>query len=185
MAKKAKAKRPAARSRSARKAAPRKARKVEAIPRRYGALVPAMVVRGASAALAFYAKAFGAKEMGGRMQGPDGKIMHAEFRIGDRVVMISDEMLEMGAKSPQTLGGSPASLLIYVRDADAVFRRAIEAGARSLQEPADQFWGDRWGRLVDPFGHEWQVATHIADLSQKQMAAAMQTAMAAGQPGQG
>ncbi|MFT3917574.1 MAG: VOC family protein [Anaeromyxobacteraceae bacterium] len=161
-------KRPAKPKVRARKAAPRK-KQVEAIPKRYGVLVPSLTVRGCADALAFYAKAFGAKELGGRAQGPDGRIMHAEFRIGDRVVMIADEFPEMGSKSPQALGGSPASLLLYVKDVDAAFRRAVDAGAKVTMPLEDQFWGDRYGRVVDPFGHDWQLATHKEDVSPKEM----------------
>lgn len=175
------AKRKAKARRPARKPA-RKAKKVEAIPSRYGAVTPSLTVRGAAEALAFYAKAFGAKEVGGRMAGPDGKIMHAEFRIGDRMLMIQDEFPEMGARSPQSLGGTGGSVLIYTRDTDAMFKRAVDAGAKSQMEPADQFWGDRYAKLVDPFGHEWQIATHKEDLSQKQMMERMQKQMAAMPP---
>lgn len=162
------AKKPAKKSRTTRKAAPRR-KKVEAIPRRYGSLVPSITVRGCADALAFYAKAFGAKEVGGRMAGPDGRIMHAEFKLGDRFVMIADEFPEMGSKSPQTLGGTPASLLLYVKDVDAAFKRAVAAGAKVVQPLEDQFWGDRYGRVVDPFGHDWQLASHREDVSAKEM----------------
>lgn len=155
----------------ARKATARK-RRVEPIPKGYGAMTPFLVVRGGSDAIAFYTRAFGAKERS-RMPGPGGKVMHAELRFGDRMLMLADEFPEMGSKSPQTLGGSASSLLLYVRDVDAAYRRALDAGARSMDEPSLQFWGDRFARVVDPFGHEWQLATHVEDVSPKEMARRM------------
>jgi PhnB protein len=167
------AKRKAARSkaRPARKTPARK-RRVDPIPKAYGAMSPFLYVRGGSDAIAFYARAFGAKERS-RMPGPGGKVMHAELRFGDRMLMLADEFPEMGSKSPQTLGGSASSLLLYVRDVDVAYRRALDAGARSLQEPSLQFWGDRYARVTDPFGHEWQLATHVEDVSPKEMARRM------------
>ena len=156
-----------AKPRSTRKPAPRK-KKVEAIPKRYGAVTPSLVVRGGAAALAFYARAFGAKEVS-RMPGPEGKIMHADFTIGGRMLMLNDEWPEMGARSPQTVGGTASSVLLYFKDVDAAHARAVEAGATSLQPPEDQFWGDRYARVRDPFGHEWQLATHVEDVSVKEM----------------
>jgi uncharacterized glyoxalase superfamily protein PhnB len=151
----------------ARKAAPRK-KKVQAIPAKYGSVTPSLTVRGGSDAIAFYVKAFGAKELS-RMPGPDGRIMHAELKFGDRIVMLNDEMPEMGSKSPQALGGTASGIVLYVKDVDAAHRRAVEAGARSTMEPADQFWGDRYSRLTDPFGHDWGLATHKEDVSPKEM----------------
>jgi PhnB protein len=143
-------------------------KKVEAIPKASGSLIPGLAIRGASDAIAFYVKAFGAKEKS-RMVGPDGKIMHAELKIGDRVLFLGDEAPAMGAPSPQTLNGSPVSLMHYVKDVDAVFARAVAAGAKPVMPPADMFWGDRFGALTDPFGHRWSIATHKADLTPKQM----------------
>jgi uncharacterized glyoxalase superfamily protein PhnB len=147
-------------------------RKVPAIPPSTGCLVPGLAVRGADDAIAFYQKAFGAKLLT-RMPGPGGTIMHAAIRLGDRVLFLGDEMPEMGAPSPQTLGGSPVSIMLYVKDVDGVFQRAVDAGARSLMQPADQFWGDRMGALADPFGHRWSIATHKVDLTPGQMKKAM------------
>jgi len=152
-------------------------RKVEAVPKAYGSLTPGLAIRGAAAAIAFYVKAFGAKELS-RMPGPDGKLMHAELKIGDRILMLGDESPEMGSPSPQTLGGSAVALMHYVKDVDAVFARAVAAGAKPLFPPADMFWGDRYGQVVDPFGHRWSIATHKADLTPKQMAKGMDEWMA-------
>lgn len=162
------AKKAAKKSRTPRRAAPRK-KKVEAVPKRYGVMTPMLIVRGGTAALDFYAKAFGAKQAGPPMMGPDGKVMHAEMKLGDRMLMLADEFPEMGARGPATVGGTPVSLLLYVKDVDAAFRRALDAGATSLQEPKDEFWGDRFSRLRDPFGHEWSLATHVEDVSMKEM----------------
>jgi len=155
--------------RAAKKAAKKPApKRVEAVPKAYGSVTAALAVRGAADAIAFYAKAFGAKERS-RMPGPDGKLMHAEVRIGDTIVMLGDEAPEMGSPSPQTLNGSPVSLMLYVKDVDAVFARAVAAGAKPVMPPADMFWGDRYGAVTDPFGHRWSLATHKADLTPKQM----------------
>jgi PhnB protein len=177
MAKKARGK-----ARPARKVASKAARKparkkVEAVPRASGALVPGLAIRGAAAAIEFYKKAFGAKELS-RMASPDGKIMHAELRLGDRVLFLGDESPEMGAPSPQTLGGSPVSFMHYVKDVDAVYARAVAAGAKPVMPPADMFWGDRYGQVTDPFGHRWALATHQADLTPRQMKKAMDEWMA-------
>ena len=126
----------------------------------------------AAKALGFYQKAFGAEERF-RMPGPGGIIMHAEFTIGDSIVMIGEENLEMGAKSPQTIGGTPLSLLIYVNDVDAAFKRASTAGCKVEMPPTDMFWGDRYGRLQDPFGHSWAIATHKEDVPPEEMAKRM------------
>ncbi|MGA8892652.1 MAG: VOC family protein [Anaeromyxobacteraceae bacterium] len=156
-------------------------KKVEAIPRLSGCLIPGLALRGAAEAIAFYEKAFGAKELS-RMTGPDGKIMHAELKLGDRVLFVGDEAPEMGAPSPLALGGSPVSLMHYVKDVDAVFARAVAAGAKSVMPPADMFWGDRFGSLVDPWGHRWALATHKADLTPKQMKKAMDEWLASQAP---
>jgi uncharacterized glyoxalase superfamily protein PhnB len=164
--------------------APAKARKkVLPIPKGYHVVTPSLVVRGAANAIEFYKKAFGAKELS-RMDGPGGKIMHAEIRIGDSVVMVADEFPEMGSKSPETLGGAPSSLLIYSRDVDALFNQAQAAGAKVTMPVADQFWGDRYGRLVDPFGHNWEVATRRENLTPKEMAKRGAAAMSGPPPQQ-
>ena len=153
-------------------------KKVEAVPRAYGSITAALAVRGAADAIAFYTKAFGAKELS-RMPGPGGKLMHAEVKIGDRIVMLGDESPEMGSPSPQTLGGSAVAIMHYVKDVDAVYARAVAAGAKALFPPADQFWGDRMAGIQDPFGHRWSIATHKADLTPRQMAKGMDDWMAA------
>lgn len=138
--------------------------KVNPIPQGYHTVTPSIVVRGAEEALDFYRKAFNAEETL-RMPGPDGRIMHAEFRIGDSVMMLGDEMPEMGAKSPLSLGGSPVSFFIYVENVEEAWQRAINAGAKQVMPLADMFWGDRAGCVDDPFGHHWWLAQHVADLT--------------------
>jgi PhnB protein len=147
------------------------------IPDGYRTVTPYLTVKGAAQAIDFYKRAFGAQEIE-RMTGPDGKsVMHAEIKIGDSIVMLTDEMPQMGTRSPQTLGGTTASVFLYVPDVDSAFKRAVDAGAKATMPPADMFWGDRFGKLVDPFGHEWGMATHKEDLSpeevRKRAAAAM------------
>ena len=142
---------------------------VKHIPDGYSAVTPYITVKGGSKAIEFYKRAFGAQE-GDRMTGPDGEsVMHTELKIGDSMVMLSDELPQMGSRSPQTLGGTTAGIFLYVPDVDAAFKRAIDAGAEAIMPPADMFWGDRFGKLVDPFGHEWAVATHKEDLSREEI----------------
>ena len=136
---------------------------VKKIPEGYHAVTPYLAVKGGAAAIAFYEKAFGAKELF-RMPAPGGTIAHAELQIGDSRVMLSDEAPDMGAKSPQTLGGSPVSLMLYVEDVDATVKRAIDAGAKPTRPVENQFYGDRSGGIIDPFGHSWWVATHVEDV---------------------
>lgn len=138
--------------------------KVKPVPDGYHHVTPYLVVRGAGKALEFYAKAFGAEERL-RMNGPGDTIMHAEMQIGDSVVMLGDECPEMGANSPQALGGSAVSLLIYTEDVDAAFARATKAGCTAQCPPTDMFWGDRYCKVQDPFGHGWAIATHKEDVS--------------------
>jgi uncharacterized glyoxalase superfamily protein PhnB len=137
---------------------------VQPVPEGFRTITPHLCIRNAAEAIDFYARAFGAVELF-RMPGPEGKLMHAEVKIGDSIVMLSDEFLEWGAKGAQTLGGTPVSLNLYVEDCDAVFNRAVEAGATVKMPLADQFWGDRYGQVVDPYGHVWAVATHVAGVS--------------------
>lgn len=164
-----------------RNATPRKAgatpRKVPFQPKGSHTLTPYLIVRDAPAALAFYARAFGAKEIL-RIAMPDGKVMHAEFRIGDSPVMLTEENPDWGAKSPQTLGGTATHLMVYVRDVDAAFARAIAAGCTAEMPPADMFWGDRYGKLRDPFGHPWSLGTHIEDVPNRQLQKRADAAMA-------
>lgn len=145
---------------------------VKPIPDGYHSVTPYLYVRGAADAIAFYEKAFGAVELM-RLPMPGGVIGHAEIRIGDSVVMLADEMPEWGNKSPQTLGGTSAGLMVYVPDVDAVFARAVAAGASVHKPLADQFYGDRSGSVLDPFGHNWTIATHTEDVPHEEMAARM------------
>jgi PhnB protein len=141
---------------------------VKAIPDGYYSLTPYVVVKGAAEALEFYKKAFGATELM-RMPGPGGRIMHAEMKIGNSVLMLSDENPERGFFSPTTVGRSTGSIMLYTDDVDATFKKAVDAGAKSNQAPTDMFWGDRMGNLTDPFGHLWAIATHKEDVSPEEM----------------
>jgi len=141
---------------------------VKAVPDGYYSLTPYLHVRGAAAAIAFYTKAFGATELA-RLPGPGDTIMHAEVKIGNSILMLSDENPERGAISPQALGGTATSLMFYTDDVDAVFTQAVAAGAKEVMAPMDMFWGDRMGNLIDPFGHQWAIATHKEDLSPEEM----------------
>lgn len=152
---------------------------VKPIPDGYRTLTPHLIVKDAAKAIAFYKKAFGAQELFS-MPSPDGKsIVHAELQFGDTRLMLCEECAEMGAKSPLTTGGTSSSIFVYVKDVDASFRRAIEAGAKELQPPTEMFWGDRYGRLQDPSGHEWEIATHVKDLTPEQIAKGAAEAFAA------
>jgi PhnB protein len=150
---------------------------VKPIPEGYHTLTPYLTVRDAARAIEFYKQAFGAKERG-VMKGPDGKVMHAELSIGDSIVMLSDEFPHAGAVSPQSIGGSASGLHIYVEDVNSAFDRAVKSGATVEMPVADMFWGDRYGKLKDPFGHNWSIATHTADLSGEEMDRGMKEAMA-------
>jgi uncharacterized glyoxalase superfamily protein PhnB len=151
---------------------------VKRIPEGCHTVTPHLVVRGAAQAIEFYQKAFGARELG-RHPGPSGKIMHAEVQIGDSRVHLNDEFPEMGSCAPPTLGGTPVVIHLWVEDVDAVFNRAVQAGAQVVMPVADMFWGDRYGLLQDPFGHRWSLASHLRDLTPEQIAAAGAGAMAA------
>jgi uncharacterized glyoxalase superfamily protein PhnB len=131
-----------------------------------------MTVRDAARAIEFYKQAFGAVEKG-IMHGPDGKIMHAELVIGDSIFMLADEFPQYGSLSPQSTGGAGMGLHIYTEDADAAFERALKAGATVEIPISDMFWGDRYGKLADPFGHKWSIATHKRDMSMDEMAEEM------------
>jgi PhnB protein len=151
---------------------------VKAVPEGFHTITPAIVVKGAATAIDFYKQAFGAEEVS-RMDGPDGIVMHAELRIGNSMLMMSDEFPQYGAAGPETIGGSPVTLCLYVDDCDAVFNRAVEAGATVKMPPADQFWGDRYAKLSDPFGHSWSISTHIKDLTHDEVMEAAAVAMSA------
>jgi uncharacterized glyoxalase superfamily protein PhnB len=131
------------------------------------------VVREAANAIEFYKKAFGAQEIR-RAPGPDGKLMHAELQIGDSRVYLTDEFPEMGARSPLALNGTPVTIHLWVEDVDSSYRRAVDSGARMVMPVADQFWGDRYGIVADPYGHQWSMATHIRDVTPAEMAKAME-----------
>lgn len=149
---------------------------VKPIPDGYHTLTPFLTVRDAARAIEFYKAAFGAQERG-VMKGPDGKIMHAELKIGDSIIMLSDEWPEYGALSPLSTGGAGMGLHIYIDGVDAAFDRAVKAGAEVEMPVMDQFWGDRYGKLKDPFGHRWSIATHTKDLSMDEMKHGMDAAM--------
>jgi PhnB protein len=151
---------------------------VKPVPDGYHTVTPYLVVKGAAKALEFYKKAFGAKERV-RMPGPGGQVMHAEVQIGDSMVMLADEFPQMGAQSPQSIGGTPVGMCLYVKNADAAFKKAIAAGAKQERPLKDQFYGDRSGTLIDPFGHKWTIATHIEDVTPKEMEKRMAAEMLA------
>jgi len=140
---------------------------VKPIPDGYHSVTPYLIIKGASSAIDFYKQAFGATELF-RMD-HEGKVGHAEIKIGDSPIMLADESPEMGSKSPTTLGGTPVSIMIYVEDVDTIFKRAIAAGGEQQKAVQDQFYGDRSGTLKDPFGHVWHVATHKEDVSPDEM----------------
>ena len=133
------------------------------LPAGYPTLLPYLVVRRAAEAIAFYQQVFGAVEIM-RLNAPDGSIGHAEIKIGEAVVMLSEENPAWGSLSPEAIGGSPVTLFLYVPDVDATFESAIKAGAKELMPVKDQFWGDRTGVVIDPFGHRWHIGTHIEDV---------------------
>jgi PhnB protein len=141
---------------------------VKKIPDGYTAVTPYLTIKGAARAIDFYRRAFGAEETM-RLQAPDGSVMHAEIRIGSSVLMLHDEAPQWQALSPQTLGGSPCSLMLYVEDVDACVQRAVGAGATLTMAVADQFYGDRAGALKDPFGHKWHIATHVEDVPEEEI----------------
>lgn len=142
--------------------------RVKPIPEGYHAVTPYLIVKDAARAIAFYQKAFGAKELF-RMARPDGKVEHAELQIGDSRIMLADESPELGARSPQSIGGTPVTIHLYVDDVDAVARRAVDAGAQLMRPIADQFYGDRNGSVADPFGHMWWISTHKEDVTPDEM----------------
>ena len=141
----------------------------KAIPDGYHSVTPYLVMRDAAKAIDFYKRALGATEVF-RFDAPGGKIGHAEIKVGDSVIMLADEMPDMGYRGPQSLGGSAVSLMVYVEDVDSQFKRAVDAGAKVKQPVKDQFYGDRSGTLEDPFGHVWTIATHVEDVSEDELA---------------
>ena len=148
------------------------------IPEGYSTISPYLAVDDAAEAIAYYKKAFGAEETV-RMDVPDGKIGHAELKIGDSHVMLSDPFPQASTTPPKELGGTSASIFMYVEDVDAVVQKAVDAGATVTMEVEDQFWGDRFGSITDPFGHNWSIATHIEDLTPEEIEERGKAAMAA------
>ena len=160
-------------------------------PAGYHTVTPSIIVRDGAKAIEFYKRAFGAEEVS-RMAGPDGKLMHAEIRIGDSIVMLGEENEQWGTRSPLSTNGNPGSLHIYVDDADAAFARALSAGATVRYPLEDAFWGDRYGKVADPFGHEWGIATRVREMTAEETIRAAEewmakagAAMGAGQGAQG
>ena len=148
----------------------------KSIPDGYHTVTPYLIVNAAAQALEFYKQAFNATELM-RLTDPVGKIGHAEFKVGNSPIMIADEVPEMGFRSPQTLGGSPVSLMLYVEDVDAQFNQAIASGGKSVRPVEDQFWGDRSGTLEDPYGHVWTIATHKQDVPPDEIEKRFEAAM--------
>jgi PhnB protein len=149
---------------------------VKPVPPGYHTVTPYLTLSDAASAIDFYKQAFGATEVV-RMNGPDGKIGHAEIKIGDSMLMLADECPGSAARSPQSLGGSTAGIFLYVDNVDAVFDTAVKAGAKVDLPLTDMFWGDRYGKLSDPFGHQWALATHIEDVAPEEMEKRMRAAM--------
>jgi PhnB protein len=175
MAKRAKARNARRPAGAARKPAPRR---VSPVPAGYHTVTPYLTVNDGARALDVYASAFGAR-VKARMSGPGGRLMHAEFRVGDSIVMLSDEVPGMSTtRAPTSLGAATGSLFLYVPNVDAAFQKAVDAGCTALMPPTDMFWGDRFGKLRDPFGVEWGMATHKEDVPPKEMARRAEAAMA-------
>jgi PhnB protein len=147
------------------------------IPEGYHTVSPYLAVDDAARAIEYYATAFGAKEVV-RMDAPGGKIGHAELEVGDSRIMLSDPFPQMSTRPPKDLGGTSASVFMYVEDVDAVVKQAVDAGATVTMEVADQFWGDRFGTITDPFGHVWSIATHVKDPTPEEIAEGAKAAMA-------
>jgi PhnB protein len=141
---------------------------VQPIPDGYPRVTPYLIADPASAAIDFYKDVFGARERM-RMPSPGGRVGHAELELGDSLIMLADEHPESGAQSPKSVGGTPVTINLYVDDVDAVFDRAVEAGAKSLRAPENQFYGDRMGQFEDPFGHRWSIGTHVEDVPPEEM----------------
>jgi PhnB protein len=150
---------------------------VKPIPEGYHTVTPYLAVNDGAKAIEFYKRAFGAEERH-RMEGPQGKIAHAELKIGDSIIMLADEMPGSGCRTPQSLGGTSVNIFLYVNDVDSVYNQAVRAGAKAEMPLADQFWGDRYGKVTDPFGHSWSLATHKEDVAPAEMQKRAQEAMA-------
>lgn len=143
------------------------------IPQGMHTVTPHLICAGAAEAIEFYKQAFGAVELS-RMLSPEGKVMHASIRIGDSVIMLNDETPQWESYGPKHLKGSPVTIHLYVEDADAVFAQAVKAGAKATMPPEDMFWGDRYGKVEDPFGHQWSIGTHVRDVAPEEMQKAME-----------
>jgi PhnB protein len=141
---------------------------VQPVPEGYNTITPYLAVEDASAAIDFYQRALGAKERA-RMGGPGDSVMHAELEIGDSLIMLSDPFPQASTKPPKELGGTSVSIFAYVEDVDSLYKQAVDAGASSLMEPDDMFWGDRFASVQDPFGHSWTIATHVEDVAPEEM----------------
>jgi PhnB protein len=150
---------------------------VQPIPEGYSTVTPYLSVGDAAQAIDFYGRAFGAKERV-RMPAPDGRIAHAELEIGDSVVMLSDQFEQSTGKPPKELGGTSVGLMLYVENADEVIQQAVDAGATLTMPPENMFWGDRFGRVADPWGHDWQIVTHVEDVPPEEMEERAKEAMA-------
>jgi PhnB protein len=155
---------------------------VKPIPEGYHTATPYLICNGASEAIDFYKKVFGATEIM-RMPMPGGKLGHAEIRIGDSVIMLADENPQHGVYAPQHYGGTPVSVLLYVEKVDAVFNQAVSAGAKAVRPPEDMFYGDRTSTITDPFGHSWYIHTHVKDVTPEEMRKAMQQMASPGASG--
>jgi len=154
------------------------AAKPKPVPERTHTLTAHLAMRNAAKALEFYPKAFGAEVIGGVAKGPDGKILHAELKIGDSKFMLHDEMPAMGSPAPETLGGSPVTLNLCVENVDELWNRAVAAGAKVTFPLQNQFWGDRYGVVTDPFGHKWALHSHVEDVAPDEMKRRMDAALA-------
>lgn len=152
---------------------------VKAIPEGFHTLSPLIVVRDAARAIEFYKNAFGAELLNASADGPDGKITHASLKIGDSILMLTDEFPDWHCLGPQSLGGSPVTIHIYTEKVDEAFDRAVKAGATVTMPLQNQFWGDRYGQVTDPFGHKWSLAAHVEDLSREEIAKRAEAAFAA------
>lgn len=152
------------------------------IPDGFNTVTPHLIIEGAAEAIEFYKKAFGAQELF-RMPGPDGAIMHAEIQIGNSRVMVAQAMPDWGTNGAKHFGGSPVCVHLYVEDVDSVMKTAAEAGAEVTMPAQDTFWGDRYGKLSDPFGHVWSVATHVKDMTPEEIAKAQEEFFSANNPG--
>lgn len=141
---------------------------VKPIPEGYHSVTPYLIVKGAAKAIGFYKQAFGATETL-RVPQPDGRIVHAELKIGDSTIMLADEFPERNIRGPESLGGTPVTMHLYIEDVDMVAQRAVAAGAKEIRPVQDQFYGDRSGMFADPFGHQWNISTHVEDLSAEEV----------------